>query len=92
MTESQADKLAASLLMPFFLVKRALKDINHGNKVRIFGDNVISPDERIILNKMAAQIGVSFTALMIRLRQFGMLDYHPLGEYIETTLGMEVRC
>lgn len=92
MTESQADKLAASLLMPFFLVERALKDINNGNKVRIFGDNVISPDERIILNKMAAQIGVSFTALLIRLRQFGMLDYHPLGEYIETTLGMEVRC
>ena len=90
MTESQADKLAASILMPFFLVERALRDINHGNKVRIFGDNVISPEERIILNKMAAQVGVSFTALLIRLRQFGMLEYHPISEYIETTLRMEV--
>lgn len=90
MTESQADNLAASLLMPFFLVERTLKDINAGNKVRIFGDNVISPEDRIILNKMAAQIGVSFTALLIRLRRLGMLEYHPISEYIENALQMEI--
>ena len=92
MTESQADKLAASILMPFFLVERALRDIIHGKIVRILGENVISPEDRITLNKMAAQIGVSFSALLIRLRRLGMLEYHSVSEYIEMTLRMEVHC
>ena len=32
---------------------------------------------------MADSMGVSFTALVIRLRGFGMLNYHPLEEYME---------
>ena len=88
--ESQADKLAAALLMPHFIVETALKDFNGGNKVRIYGDNVLDPEDRIKINQMAAQIGVSYTALLIRLRQFRWLDYHPLSEYIESTLLGEV--
>lgn len=72
--------------MPSFILARALKDFNDGNKIRIFGDNVIAPEERIKLNKMAAQIGVSYTALLIRLRQYSLLDYRPLEEYIGATL------
>lgn len=86
MEETQADKLAAAILMPGFIVSAALKEFNNGNKIRIFGDQVVAPQERIAINKMAAQIGVSYTALMIRLRQFGLLEYHPLEEYIETQL------
>lgn len=43
LVEAQADKLAASLLMPFFIVETALKDYNNGNKLRIYGDNVLAP-------------------------------------------------
>ena len=35
---------------------------------------------------MASQIGVSYTALLIRLRQFELLDYRPLEEYLDRTL------
>lgn len=59
MEEMQADKLAASLLMPGFVVEAALRDFNNGNKIRIFGDHVLAPEERTRINKMAAQIGVS---------------------------------
>ena len=90
LVEAQADKLAASLLMPFFIVETALKDYNNGNKLRIYGDNVLAPADRIKIEKMAAQIGVSFTALLIRLRQFKMLEYHPISEYIESALLTEV--
>ena len=86
MTEMQADKLAACLLMPWFVVEAALNDFNNGNKIRIFGDQVLAPEERTKINKMAAQIGVSYTALLIRLRQFGLLEYHSLDEYIESQL------
>ena len=89
MTEMQADKLAACLLMPSFVVTAALKDYNHGNKVRIFGDQVLAPEERTTINKMAAQIGVSYTALMIRLKQFNLLEYHSLDEYLESQLFVE---
>lgn len=91
MTEIQADTLVVSLPMLFFLMEWALRDINNGNKVRIFVDNVIFLEESILLNKMTAQVGVSFTTLLRKLRQFGMLDYHLLSGYIETTLRMEVR-
>lgn len=87
--ESQADKLGACILMPSFVIARALKDFNDGNKIRIYGDNVMAPEERIKLNKMAAQIGVSYTALLIRLRQHSLLDYRPLEEYIGATLFQE---
>jgi len=90
LVEMQADKLAASLLMPRFVIYAALRDFNNGNRIRIFGDQVLAPEERIKLNKMAAQIGASFTALLIRLRQFDMIEYHPLDEYIDSQLIGEV--
>lgn len=89
MGETQADKLGACILMPSFVITQALMDFNDGNKIRIYGDNVIAPDERIKVNKMAAQIGVSFTALMIRLRQYSLLEYQPLEDYLGATLFKE---
>lgn len=88
--EMQADKLAAAILMPGFIVRAALKDFNNGNKLRVYGDQVLAPQERIAMNKMAAQIGVSYTALIIRMRQFDLLEYRPLEEYIEKQLLAEV--
>lgn len=90
MGEAQADKLAAALLMPYFVVEAALKDFNNGNKLKIYGDVVIAPQDRVIIKKMAAQIGVSFSALLIRIKELKMVDYKPIDEYVESTLMMEV--
>lgn len=87
--EAEADKLAAALLMPGFLVNRALRDFNNGNKIRVYGDNVLCSEDRIKIDKMASQLGVSFTALFIRLRRFHMLDFRPLEEYLVDTLWRE---
>lgn len=89
MAETQADKLAAALLMPRFIVEIALTDFNSGNRIWIFVTQVFVPEERTTINKMAAQIGVSYTALLIRLKQLGMLEYHPLEEYLESGLFTE---
>lgn len=88
--ETQADKLATSLLMPYFIVAAALKDFNHGNKLKIFGDEVFAPEDRMIIKKMAAQIGVSFSALLIRIKELQMVEYHPISKYVEATLMTEV--
>ena len=90
LAETQADKLAAALLMPYFIVEAALKDFNNGNKLKIYGDSVFAPKDRIIIKKMAAQIGVSFSALLIRIKQLDMVECRPIDEYVEATLMTEV--
>ena len=90
LAETQADKLAAALLMPYFIVEAALKDFNNGNKLKIYGDSVFAPKDRMIIKKMAAQIGVSFSALLIRIKQLDMVEYRPIDEYVEATLMTEV--
>ena len=80
--ENQADRLAAVILMPPFTVSQALADFNHGDKIKVYGQNVYAAEERKTIGMMAAQIGVSFSALQIRLRELGLLEYHPLDEYI----------
>ena len=86
MTENQADRLAAVILMPQFTVDQALRDFNKGRRVKVYGQNVYANEERRIISRMAAQVGVSFSAMQIRLRELDLLEYHPLDEYVEKNL------
>ena len=91
MTENRADRLAAVILMPSFTVDRALKDFNKGRRIKVYGQNVYAGKERRIISRMAAQVGVSFSAMQIRLRELDLLEYHPLDEYVEKNLLGESR-
>ena len=84
--ENQADRLAAAILMPRFTVDRALDDFYKGKRIPVYGQNIIAPKEDKAISRMAAQIGVSYSAMLIRLRQFGLLDYHPIEEYLDKTV------
>ena len=86
MTEYQADRLAAVILMPSFTVGQALEDFNKGRRIRVYGQNVFADKDRRIISRMAAQVGVSFSAMQIRLRELDLLDYHPLDEYVKKSL------
>lgn len=81
--ESQADRLAAAILMPPFTIDRALKDFHKGRHIVVYGDNVFADREQKVISRMASQIGVSYTALLIRLRQFDLLEHHPIEEYLD---------
>ena len=48
----------------------------------VYGENVFDPEGRVIMKQMADLLGVRFQPLFIRLRQFGLLDYHPLEELL----------
>ena len=80
--ESRANKIAAALLLPRFVVENAPKRFNKGEPIRIYGENVFDPEGRVIMKQMADLLGVRFQPLFIRLRQFGLLDYHPLEELL----------
>ena len=85
-SEWQANTIAASLLMPIPVMRKALKKFNGGKRLPVYGETVFHPREKVILKKMAASLGVSFTALVIRLRGLGMLNHHSICEYIEKEL------
>lgn len=80
--EWQANTIAASLLMPTFLMKSVLQKYNSGQRLMVYGNNVFAPREKAILQKMSNTLGVSYTALVIRLRDLGSLDFHPIKEYV----------
>ena len=86
MTETQADRLAAALLMPKVLVQKALEKHHDGRKIIVYGQNVFSNGDQKAVSRMAEELGVSFTALVIRLRQFDMLEYRPIEEYLDKTI------
>lgn len=66
--EWQADTMGASLLMPRRIIENALAKYNQSNPIKVYGDNTITSKDKAVIRRMAAYIGVSYTALVIRLR------------------------
>ena len=84
--EWQANVIADALLMPRFIVKDALVQFNGGRRLPVYGSNIFAIREKVILQKMAKSLGVSHTALIIRLRDLDALKYHDLSEFIDKEL------
>lgn len=75
LSEWQANMLAGCLLMPRFIVKNALTQYNNGRKLPVYGTSVFRPREKEILGQMTRRLGVSRTAVTIRLRDLGAFQY-----------------
>ncbi len=86
MTEENADQLAAGLLMPRVLVNQALEVWNDGKPLLVYGETVIPYDTRMKLRGMAYRLGVSQSALFLRLRKLELLEQKELVEYIRNDL------
>lgn len=82
----ETNVIAAALLMPRFIVKDALVQFNGGRRLPVYGSNIFAVREKVILQKMAKSLGVSHTALIIRLRDLDALKYHDLSEFIDKEL------
>lgn len=80
--ESQTDRLASVLLMPGFLIEKTIQEYRGGNPVRMYGDSVMCRDDKLSLQKMADSLGVTFSALRIRLKELGFMEYRDIPEYI----------
>lgn len=84
--EWQADTMGASLLMPKFIVENALAKFTNSKPIKIYGDNTFAKRDKELIRRMATYLGVSYTALVIRLRGLDMLEYHDISEYISNEL------
>lgn len=85
-SEAQADRLSSVFLMPRFILKKVIKKYKCENGLPVYGWNVFTPEDKIKLRQMADCMGVSYQALVIRLKTLGLLIPHDLTEYLEKGL------
>ena len=85
-SETQADRLSSVFLMPRFILRKVMKKFGCENGLPVYGWNVFAPEDKQKLRKMADCMGVSFQALVIRLKTLGQLLPCDLTEYLENGL------
>lgn len=92
LAETQMDRLASILLMPAFMVVQTLRKHNNGQPVSIYGDGVLRSADKIAVQNMANEMGVSFSAMLTRLRVLNYTERRDLSEYIETEMNFGGEC
>lgn len=88
--ELLADRLGAVFLMPKFLVFKAIKKVAGKSFFKVYGNGIFAEEDKIAIHKTADIMGVSFTAFIMRLREFNLLERHDTSEYIGGNLHLEV--
>ena len=86
MVERQADAMAACLLMPRRVVENALEKYTQSNPIRIYGNKTVSVRDKAFIHRMAAYVGVSYTAFYYRLQEMKLFEEHDMQEYISHEL------
>ncbi len=84
--ECFANRAAACLLMPRFLVMRVLRRYTKTNRVVLYDDGVLAQDQKLLVQRMADTLGVSYTAFYLRLQELDLFDRRPIEEYIHRKL------
>lgn len=84
LNEMQTDMMASVLLMPRFLVEHTLMEFHNGEPIPLFGSNVFRRSDKILIQQMADSMGVSYSALVTRLRTLKLLEYRCMSDFIET--------
>ena len=86
LNEACANRLAAALLMPEPLVRRALDRFARGNLIRYYGVCLLDQEEKLAVAGMAWMLGVSYSAMLNRLGELDMMTGRPFREYAERLL------
>lgn len=86
--EARVDRLAAALLMPGFMVHEVLDQYNVSGQIPVYGNNLLRLEDKLLVQKMARAMGVSYTAFLIRLKELGLLARHDISEYISIEIGL----
>ena len=92
--ECFTNRAAACLLMPRFLVERVLRRHNASKKVILYESGILSQDQKLLIQKMADTMGVSYTAFFNRLSELDLFECRPVEEYLHRSLryGGEALC
>ena len=80
--EVYANRFAAAVLMPRFLLDKALKQYNNGEYINIYGSYLIKESDKIVIQKIANRLGVSYTALLNRFKSLKMFNAKDADEFL----------
>lgn len=83
LSECQANTMAAIILMPKELLTASVRRHFRKSKIPVYGDCVFLPEIKPSMQSMADELGVSFTAMLIQLRKYGLLEERDMAEYFD---------
>ena len=81
--ETEANNIAASLLMPEYLVSLLMNKLNKDEKIVKYQDDFLDCCDRFKVSQMASYFEVSFQAMFIRLKDLGWLIDGEIETYVE---------
>jgi len=79
--EMDANRLAASLLMPERRVRRCFRELFKINRLAVYGSDSMTPQDMRGFRVLYRQFDVSSKAMLIRLKGLGLLDERSYAEY-----------
>ena len=85
LSECQANNMAACMLMSRPSLADAVRKHFRRKQIPVYGENVFLPKMKPVIQKMTEEFGVSYTALIIQLRKYGLLEQRDMTEYFEKT-------
>ena len=88
LNEIYSNRMAACLLMPRVLVESELKKHNGGKKIVVYEGFIISKEEKLKMRTMSEEMGVSFLALLNRLKELDLFEFRDAEEYAAEYLGI----
>lgn len=86
--EAQIDRLAAALLMPNFLMAQIVKEYAAGKPVFIYGNHLLTLEDKMLVSRMADAMQVSYTAFLIRLKQLNLYTAFNAEDYLSKEMGL----
>ena len=63
-------------------MRRVLKKHNDSRKVIIYDGNILSQDQKLLIQRLADAMGVSYTAFFHRLSELDLFERRPVEEYL----------
>lgn len=85
--EWAADRGAAALLMPKGLIYATARARFSDEGIPVYGSHMMLPEDKKKIQEMADYLGVSYTALMIRLKELRLFMHHKANEYLTMAMG-----
>lgn len=86
--EAQVDRMGAALLMPRFMVLNVLEKFAGAVRLSVYGDCLLRLEDKLLVQRMADAMGVSYTAFLIRLKELNLLERREVSEYITREIGL----
>ena len=75
--------MAAMLLMPMPLLQNTLRRHPRRSRLPIYGESVLLPSTKLAIHAMADELGVSFSALLIQLKKYSLVDHREITVYFQ---------